>query len=43
MESAAKGALELGLTEKQFVAKGGGFPIAIIIICVACALLLKHD
>jgi hypothetical protein len=43
MESAAKGALELGLTEKQFIAKGGGFPIAIIIICIACALLLEHD
>jgi hypothetical protein len=34
---------ELGLDEAKFIAKGGGLPVAVIVIAVACALLLASD
>jgi hypothetical protein len=34
---------ELGLDEAKFVAKGGGLPVAVVVIAVACALLLASD
>ena len=43
MQRALEISAELGLKEEQFVAKGGGLPIAVIIIAVGAALLLAHD